>query len=68
MRRGKGGKCEGAAERIGMKPRRIRTLIVDDSAFVLESPEGFFREQDGFEVVRVAIRRASPEAKLEGRR
>lgn len=38
----------------GPERRRIRTVIVDDSAFVVESLERFFGEQDGFEVVGTA--------------
>jgi CheY-like chemotaxis protein len=54
MRRGKGGKRQGAVVRTGTKQRRIRTLIVDDSAFILESLGSFFEGQEGFEVVGVA--------------
>jgi len=48
MRRGQGRKRAGAAERTGTERRRIRTLIVDDSAFIVESLESFFAQQEGF--------------------
>lgn len=48
----KAGEPGGKGPRI--ERRRIRTVIVDDSPFIVESLEGFFREQDGFEVVGVA--------------
>ena len=43
-----------AVRRRGTKHRRIRTLIVDDSPFVVQRLETFFKEQNGFEVVGVA--------------
>jgi DNA-binding NarL/FixJ family response regulator len=54
MRRGQGRKRAGAAERIGTERRRIRTVIVDDSAFIVESLGSFFQQQEGFEVVGIA--------------
>jgi DNA-binding NarL/FixJ family response regulator len=54
MRRGQGGKRQGAAGRTGPRPGRIRSLIVDDSAFILESLRLFFQQQEGFEVVGIA--------------
>ena len=54
MRGGKGGKPQGAVERTGTKHRRIRTVIVDDSAFIVESLESFFEQQESFEVVGIA--------------
>jgi DNA-binding NarL/FixJ family response regulator len=64
MRRGKGGKRVGAAGRTSKKQRRIRTVIVDDSALVMQSLVSFFGRQEGFEVVgsaangQEAVRRA----------
>jgi DNA-binding NarL/FixJ family response regulator len=54
MRRKQGRKRAGAAEGTGTERRRIRTLIVDDSAFIVESLRSFFGQQEGFEVVGVA--------------
>ena len=45
---------EAAGEGTGTERRRIRTVIVDDSTFVVERLGEFFRGQDGFEVVGVA--------------
>jgi CheY-like chemotaxis protein len=54
MRRGKGGKRRQACERPVADCRRILTLIVDDSAFIVERLRSFFQEQEGFEVVGIA--------------
>jgi DNA-binding NarL/FixJ family response regulator len=54
MRRGKGGKRQVVVGRAGTKQGRIRTLIVDDSAFIVESLGSFFGQQEGFEVVGIA--------------
>jgi DNA-binding NarL/FixJ family response regulator len=49
-----GGKRQGAAERTGTERRRIRTVIVDDAPFVVQSLESFFRRQEGFDLVGTA--------------
>lgn len=48
------GKRQGAVERTGTNGRRIRTVILDDSPFVVVSLRLFFEQQEGFEVVGVA--------------
>jgi DNA-binding NarL/FixJ family response regulator len=54
MRRGQGRKRRGACEHPAAGCRRIRTLIVDDSAFIVESLRSFFGQQEGFEVMGIA--------------
>jgi DNA-binding NarL/FixJ family response regulator len=54
MRGGKGGKRQRARGRPAPATRRIRTLIADDSPFVVQSLERFFKERNGFELVGVA--------------
>jgi DNA-binding NarL/FixJ family response regulator len=54
MRRGQGRKRQTTVLRMGAKQKRIRTLIVDDSAFIVESLRSFFAQQEDFEVVGVA--------------
>jgi DNA-binding NarL/FixJ family response regulator len=45
---------QGALERARAEGRRIRAVIVDDSAFIVESLKLLFAQQEGFEVVGVA--------------
>ena len=45
---------QGALERARAEGRRIRAVIVDDSAFIVESLKLLFAQQECFEVVGVA--------------
>ncbi len=51
---GGAGRRQGNEERLRGRHRPIRTVIVDDSAFFVESIELFLNEVEGFEIVGVA--------------